>query len=249
MLRRVPALRAVAAVAFAVLALAGTDAGAASLQVAPTSLSLPPETRAEGLWLSNSGTDPVRVQLRLFRWTQVDGRDVLEPTRDLVVSPPMQTLAAGQRQLVRLVRTGGAPPTAQQAYRVIVDELPDTDPGREGLQFVLRYSIPVFLLPPATQPAAAPAITTRFVTGSDGMAALALENRGTLHAQVADLAYTGSDGTARAVLPGLVGYVLPGQRMQWSLKAPATDFRGGRFSARINGDAAEQALPLLDDAH
>lgn len=226
----------------ALAAFAGMDAGAASLQVAPTTLTLPADKAADGLWLSNSGAAPVKVQLRLFRWTQADGRDVLEATRDLVVSPPMQTLAPGQRQLVRLVRTGAAPP-AQAAYRVIVDELPDTDPAREGLQFVLRYSIPIFLDPAGVAPASH-ALSVRLDADADGDATLVAENRGGHYAQVADLSWLAGDGSTRTVLPGLVGYVLPGQRMRWSLKSPPAAFADGRFRARINGAVDEETLPL-----
>jgi len=98
-----------AAICLVLLALAG-QASAASLQVAPTMLTLQANQNADGLWLSNSGRAPVQVQLRVFRWTQVDGEERLEPTRDLVISPPMQTLPPGQRQLVRLIRTNPIPP-------------------------------------------------------------------------------------------------------------------------------------------
>ncbi|MCT4541825.1 molecular chaperone, partial [Pseudomonas aeruginosa] len=131
-------------------ALTAASSHAASLQVAPTSLQLTARQNAEALWISNSGTAPVDVQARVFRWTQRDGRDELEPTSELVVSPPMQALAAGQQQLIRVVRADPQPPPGQLAYRVIVDEVPPLDPNREGMQFVLRYSLPVFVQPDGT---------------------------------------------------------------------------------------------------
>jgi P pilus assembly chaperone PapD len=133
---------------------------AASLQVAPTSLQLSARQNAEALWVSNSGSAPVSVQARVFRWTQRDGRDQLDPTSDLVVSPPMQSLAAGQQQLIRVVRAQPEAPDAQLSYRVIVDEVPTLDPNRQGMQFVLRYSLPVFIQPDgsaAGKPAGLPA--------------------------------------------------------------------------------------------
>ncbi|MBD9367573.1 molecular chaperone [Xanthomonas sp. XNM01] len=226
--------------ALVVCGLASGAAMTASLQVAPTTLELQAGQDAEALWLSNSGTDPVQVQVRLFRWTQVDGRDELQPTQDLLISPPMQQLGAGQRQLVRIMRAGaGAPPT-QQYYRVIVDEVPAFDPDRSGMQFVLRYSVPVFVLPEG--PAGQPDLQWRLVPGDDGNAQIEVSNAGDGHAQIADLAQ-GDPERPLIVRAGLVGYVLPGMTMRWPLEHPASRFQDGRFSARINGEPEQTPLP------
>ncbi|KAB7771369.1 fimbrial biogenesis chaperone [Xanthomonas maliensis] len=225
------------------LALAGPglSAHAASLQLAPTSLTLQAQQTADGLWLSNSGSAPLQVQTRAYRWTQVDGADQLVPTQELLVSPPMRTLAAGERQLIRVIRAG-APPTSEEAsYRIIVDELPDnSNPDRKGMQFVLRYSVPIFLLPIGTT-APTSALQAEIVSGSNGMAELQLRNTGKAHAQVADVRHQ-VDGTFTNVLDGLVGYVLPGQTMRWSLGAPPARFAHGTLTARINGEAEERTL-------
>ena len=175
---------------FACALLAALIAGstqAASLQVAPTSLQLTARQNAEALWISNSGTAPVDVQARVFRWTQRDGRDELEPTTDLVISPPMQALAAGQQQLIRVVRADPQPPAGQQAYRVIVDEVPTLDPNRQGMQFVLRYSLPVFVQPEDKAPET-PELQATLLTQPDGTLALEVRNLGASYAQLADLA-------------------------------------------------------------
>lgn len=215
-------------------------AQAASLQLAPTSLSLRAEQAADGLWLSNSGGAPVQVQTRAYRWTQRDGQDQLEPTRELLVSPPMRTLAAGERQLIRVIRAGPPPTGEEHCYRIIVDELPTADAERKGMQFVLRYSVPIFLLPPGkSEPA--PSLSAQIVAGSDGLAQIQIRNTGDGHAQVADLQHR-VDGTTTNALNGLVGYVLPGQTMRWSLGAPMAQFARGSIIARINGEADERTL-------
>lgn len=213
---------------------------AASLQVAPTSLQLGPRQNAEELWISNSGTAPVDVQARVFRWTQRDGRDELEQTTDLVLSPPMQALAAGQQQLIRVVRQKPEPPGEQLSYRVIVDEVPDLDPSRQGMQFVLRYSLPVFVQPEAN-PEGKPDLQATLLTQPDGSLALEVHNRGTGYAQLADLA-TGPLERPQIFKPGLVGYVLSGQTMRWPLELPAARLDAASLSAKING--ASQATPL-----
>lgn len=141
--------RATGVALLALSLLAAAPAGATSLQVAPTSLQLEARQRAGELWLTNSGTSPVRLQVRVFRWVQQDGQEQLLPTEELLATPPMQELGAGQQQLVRVMRPNHEPPAAQQYYRLIVDEVPDLATRANGMQFVLRYSIPVFVQPRA----------------------------------------------------------------------------------------------------
>lgn len=220
--------------------LAVAVAHAASLQVAPTSLQLSARQNADALWISNSGTAPVQVQVRVYRWSQSGGQDRLDPTDDLQVSPPMQSLAAGQQQLVRVVRSDPQVPGAQLAYRVIVDELPTLDPGRSGMQFVLRYSLPVFVQPgdPGTAQ-----LQARQVLLDDGRPGLEVRNTGRAYAQLADLAI-GSGGRPQTVHPGLLGYVLGGQTMRWPLDLPPARLTGATFMARINGESDQTPLPV-----
>lgn len=222
------------------------SATAASLQVAPTSLQLAPRQNADALWLTNSGTAPVQVQVRVFEWRQDTGQDQLLPTTDLQVSPPMQSLAAGQQQLIRVVRSEPAAPTSQRAYRVIVDELPTVDPRRTGMQFVLRYSMPVFVQPGADTPLEH-VLQARVTRLDDGRPALEVHNSGTSYAQLADIGL-GPVDHPQIVHPGLLGYVLGGQTMRWPLDVPAARLAGTTFSAKINGESAQTPLPAAPPA-
>ena len=233
--------------ALAVAALSGVfalaPAMAAGLEVTPTSLTLPAGKRADGLWLSNTGDQPLHAQIRVFRWTQENGEERFEATRALAASPPMLALAPGARQLVRVIRLG-APPAAEEAYRLIVDELPPGDRERQaGLQFVLRYSVPVFLAPIGD---ATIAPDLRAQLQFDGaQARLAVHNRGSQHAQLADLSFVDAQGGRHAIAPGLLGYALAGQRMRWPLTESAELLRGpGTLKARVNGDSIERTQAL-----
>lgn len=215
---------------------------AAGLQVAPISLTLEAKRSADGIWLSNTGDAPLNAQLRVFRWTQPNGEDRLEASRGLVLSPPMLKLEPGARQLVRVIRTGAPPASNEEAYRLLVDEIPDEAAQRTGLNFVLRYSVPVFVAP------AGDAKTTPQLTWSlrgDATATLEVANAGRMHAQLASLAFADAGGAQTAISDGLLGYVLPGATMRWPLKAAATTFRnGGQLTARINGEALASPVAL-----
>ena len=220
--------------------LATGAAAAASLQVAPIGLALTPQQQAEALWLSNSGEQTLTAQIRVFAWTQHGGVERLEPTDDIVLSPPLAEVTAGGRQMVRVVRTDPAAPlpSHETAYRLIVDELPlARADGTSGVSFVMRYSIPLFVA--GTMPDATPALRAQW--RQDG-ATLRLEvrNDGDQRAQLADLHCAGDVAHLHA---GLLGYALARSTMRWSL--PATAPAGCTLSATING-RPQQPLTSAD---
>jgi fimbrial chaperone protein len=219
-------------------------ASASGLQVSPIGLRLTSTAQADALWLTNTGSDPVHAQVRVFRWSQAAGKDVLEPSRDLVVSPPMVTIAPGDRQMVRVIRQVPAPAGNESSYRVIVDELPIGADDRPGLKFVLRYSVPVFLAP-AGDPTANVALRASWEDSTEGPV-LRVSNAGSGHAQIADLVWHGTKGQRTVLLAGLVGYALPGSTMSWHLPQGA-EHAGGVVKARINGETSESTLVVDTD--
>lgn len=225
---------------------AALTAYASGLQVAPTSLALTPQQNADGLWLSNTGDAPLHAQVRVFRWTQDGGEERLTASHDLVASPPLVELAAGARQLVRVIRTQPPAPEREDAYRLLVDELPLPESAvaaqsRRGLQFVLRYSVPVFLVPSG----ATPQLQGRLVDAG-GQRLLVVANRGALHAQLGNLARLDAQGRRTELVPGLLGYVLAGSTMRWSLATGAPLMGAGdRLLSRINGGPDEQTVAIV----
>lgn len=229
----------------ACLCIASGLAAGAGLQVSPISLTLAPTQNADGLWLSNVGDDVLHAQVRVYRWTQDGGEDQLTTSRELIVSPPMLQLAAGGRQLVRVIRLGVPPADgAEQAYRVLIDELPIESEDRKGVQFVLRHSLPIFVTPAGSAPSAP---RLHWKLRHDGaQSVLEVSNSGGTHAQVADLTFTDAAGLRTTVAAGLLGYALPGARMRWAVKTPAVT-TGGRWEAMINGTTAPQDITPIDD--
>ncbi len=233
------------------LLLACSGTWASGLQVAPISLTLKPAQNADGLWLSNTGGDLIHAQVRVYRWTQADGNDQLTPSQDLVVSPPMLAIASGARQLIRVIRVA-APPNgpgaAEATYRLAIDELPvEPHSGKAQLQFVLHYSLPVFV-EPATG-TVAPHLQWQ-VIDQGGHGVLEVSNTGTGHAQLSGISYVDHAGKRSVIEGHKLGYVLPGATMYWPLNEPAKNFAGGgSLEARINGAPTTQAIPPADGTH
>jgi len=120
------------------------DASAASLRVAPVVLDAgTAATTTLRVW--NTDKAPVKIQVRVYRWTRDGNDDVLTPTKDVVVSPPLSSLKPGGENLIRIVRVADAPVTGREAYRVLVDQLPDPKARKAGVVSVLvRHAIPLF---------------------------------------------------------------------------------------------------------
>jgi fimbrial chaperone protein len=235
-------------VALLALAIASGGAAASGLQVAPVTLSLLPAQNADGLWLSNTGDSVIHAQVRVYHWSQDGSGDQLTPSQGLVISPPMLQLAVGEPQLVRVIRLGAPPNGAgavEDAFRVVIDELPVDMHGKKGLQFVLHYSLPVFVDPAGS--AAAPPLLRWSLQRDGDHAVLEVGNAGGSHAQLAGLSFIDSAGRRSEITPGLLGYVLPGATMHWVLKPPVAVFAsGGTLEASINGAKATQTLSLAD---
>ena len=77
------------------LALLSRYALAATLQVAPVTLDLQSDQRAAAIYLTNSGKAAIHAQIRVYEWTQKNGKDVLVATGEVVSSPAMTSLAPG----------------------------------------------------------------------------------------------------------------------------------------------------------
>src|SRR5699024_8469373 len=182
----------------------------------------------------------LHAQVRVYRWSQEGGTDRLEPSRALVVSPPMMQLAAGASQLVRVIRTGAPPATVEAAYRLVVNELPKTA-SEGGLNFVLRYSIPVFVQPTGGNELQ-PDLHWSLVRDGGHMS-LAVRNRGSGHAQISAVHMLDAAGHRQVLKKGLLGYVLPGQEMRWQLGTAAAALNSGAaLQARVNGETVTPAL-------
>ncbi len=194
---------------------AAPAAQATSLRVSPILLDVRAPGAAATVTLRNDEARPLDVQIRVFRWTQVQGKDVLEPTTDVVASPPMAALAPQAEYVVRVVRVTKRPMAAEESYRLVVDELPNPAERRNGtVTFVLRYSIPVFF--GAGKVADASVAWTARRSGNAYV--VSATNSGGKRLRVSNLTLNDAHGALQP-REGLVGYVLPGATMTWPVRS------------------------------
>jgi len=96
------ALRGLATVFFLLMLLTAAVAKAGSFSVSPVRASLSAQERVVALRVSNSGTEPSSIQAELMAWRQQGGEEIHEPSRDVLVTPPIFTVPAGDTQVIRV---------------------------------------------------------------------------------------------------------------------------------------------------
>jgi fimbrial chaperone protein len=164
-----PLLPPLALLALAILLLVGlprpsmAQSNGGSILIWPVGPVIEADKRAAALWLENPGSAPVTLQVRVYGWAQVDGKNAYAPQDAILGTPPIVSIAPGAKQLIRLTRTVDTPAGTEAAYRVVVDEIPAArSPAETGaaVSFRMRYSLPLFAYGPGlaspdaqTQPA------------------------------------------------------------------------------------------------
>ncbi|MDZ3990872.1 molecular chaperone [Pseudomonas sp. Teo4] len=240
------------------LLLASVPAGAAtSVLIWPIDPVLEAGQKAGALWLENRGTAPTSLQVRVFAWRQGDYQEQFQAQRDIIGSPPVATIAPGQKQLVRLTRIANSPVGQEQAYRIIIDEIPSplpTDTSSQGttaaIRLQMRYSVPLFVYgeglwgkpdPEGRRSADSvgkPQLSWRAVT-VQGKPYVELRNTGPVHARLTDVVVQ-QGNQSRPLAEGLLGYVLPGASMRWP--APMAPNAGSVLKGRVNGQELAEAI-------
>jgi len=227
-------LRVSSKLALAMLVLGSGQAMASSLQVTPVRIQVETPAAASTITVSNPGDAPLAAQLRIFKWTRVNGEDTLEPTKDVVASPPLARLAPGQPYVVRIIRVNKKPVDGEETYRLLVDEIPNPQALAPsfGPRFAIRHSIPVFF----TDPAANPKLSWAAVI-KKGKLILEARNEGGRRVRISALKVTNGSGAPLSFGDGFLDYVFARSSEQWTATVPLKGFApGGNITILAQGD-------------
>jgi fimbrial chaperone protein len=152
--------------------------------LSPVGLTIKGRDLSGSVIASNQGTAPIILQVEVFDWKQVDGKDVRTESAGLVPVPALVRVETNGRQLIRIVPRPGERGPKQQAYRVVVSELPAEGAAQGlGAKLSLAMDIPVFLDPPGTG-ALKPAVAWEFLPAQ---AELRVKNAGTRYFRLHDV--------------------------------------------------------------
>lgn len=210
-----------------VAAVLSTSAAASGLRLTPLRLDLSAHQTSNQIELSNFGSTVVPVQVSVHAWSQEDGVDRYVPSKDIFFAPPIVSVPAGGKAIVRFRMRGGAPKDAERSYRIYFHETaPPKVDNRGGMSFRLKLGVPLFVSP------VKPGFPTLNISGQSGAdaVALTLANTGKAHVKVLGMALYPADvnrddprGAVASATHSRKGsnYLLPGSTHEWSVPIPS----------------------------
>jgi len=220
--------------------LSGT-AQAAVLEISPVVISLAAGQSATTIEIRNRGDAPAAVQVRAYAWAQAGDEDVLTPTRDIILSPPIFTVPVGGSQTLRLLSRGGAAVAGERSYRLLLDEVPAASQGQQ-IVIALRASLPVIIAAASPAPKG---LQWRVDRGPGGETVLSATNAGLGYDAVQAIAVTLADGSRRsAVARGKNPYILAGAERHWVVDGHRLPAGGLRLNVTSRNGKSEQTLAL-----
>jgi fimbrial chaperone protein len=191
-------------------------ASAGTFTLSPLRVELSGQAATAAVTVRNEEDSPALVQAESLLWTQAEGEEKLDPTRDLLVSPSVFTLPPKGSQLVRVALRRPPDATRELSYRLILQEVPpEASPDFSGLKVTLRLSVPVFAAP---ETPAKPDLAWSATRAADGGIIVRADNSGGLHARVLSFTLAPTSGNGPVLQNSVATYVLPGQYRTWTLE-------------------------------
>lgn len=204
-----------------------TSCFAGTFSVRPTRVELSDKHSRDVIQIDNPTDEPVSLQLKLLAWSQVDGKDLLHPTRDILATPQIVTIKARASQLVRVGALRKADLKSELAYRLLLEEIPaPVPPDFKGLQVLLKVSVPVFLLPANSKREKFEASLSEI---DSTLISLRIVNSGNVSVHLRDISLHPADSPETILATSQSSlYVLPAQQGSVIFNATKLDF-GKKF--------------------
>lgn len=193
-------------------------AGAGQFGVSPIRIDLDRSARSGAITVSNDEqAGPLRVQLRLFEWTQdAEGKDAYRENEDLLYFPRLMAMEKGEQKLVRVgLRT--PPPEREKSYRLFIEELPAApEPGGARVAIAVRFGVPIFLKPVQEEIRG----EIEKLEMEKGVLRVGVRNSGNVHFTIKSI-QAGSGEAFSKEAPGW--YLLAGAAREHRIEVPAQD--------------------------
>jgi fimbrial chaperone protein len=209
------------AAGFALLAaffLAANSALGGEFNINPIRVYLDGKTRSGTVVVENLGDEVLTVQATMNSWTQEDGKeDLIAPTEDLLVSPPIFKVQPKSKQTVRIANLKKPDPKLEGAYRLYLQEVPPPrKPDEPGMSVAVRISLPIFIAPSDAKAQAAVKWKAEPIDAKN--IRLILANSGNAHIQINGISVNLPDGASMGSIPSMMTYILPGQSHTFKIK-------------------------------
>jgi fimbrial chaperone protein len=204
-----------------------------------TQLNLSSKQPIDTIKFSNPNSDiPVSLQIKLVRWTQNNGNDVYQQTKDLIASPPQVQILPEKTRLVRVGWRSPGPVSQEMAYRMIVTDLTPYKQKANSVVLKLQINLPIFIEPDNVILKAEWQVKR---IGNNKLNIM-ITNVGNIHLKISKLTLTNANNEVVASQPTMI-YVFPGQSKQGTIsvsKSPGQSVNivaltdNGNINATVN---------------
>ena len=208
-------------IAFALSLLAAAlPAVAGSFSISPLRVELSDRKRIEALTVRNEQDSEAVIQVLAQAWTQSDGQDILQATRDVLATPAVFTLAPKGQQIIRVALRRPADTERELTYRILLQEVPNaTSSDFNGLRVSLRLSLPIFVAPTGGASFKLDSALSWRTELRDEKLLVETVNTSKRHVQIFDCAATFDESTP-AMRNSVGKYLLAGSRTSWTIAPP-----------------------------
>lgn len=183
--------------------------------VDPVRVSLSARAPLASMTVRNTGSETSVLQVETLSWSQGSGRMTLEPTRDVLATPPLFTIPPGATQLIRLGLRRPADGQRELTYRVILHEVLAPAPDTKGMRVALDVSIPIFVQPLAP---CAPSLQWHLSRGANQELRLDVANSGTAHVRLETLEIAEAGAARPLARKDLSAYLLANDTRSWTME-------------------------------
>lgn len=198
----------------------------ASFNVLPVRVYMVPQNPVSSVQVTNRSDQAVMIQSKTVDWKQPDGTQVLTPTNDIIVSPPIFELQAGDSQVVRIAVNADSSISKEQTYRLFLTEVPMDQAetkNTSGVDVALRLSLPIFVTPTTSSVDLSASI--RGLCSDQDNVNLQVSNVGSKHVMLLKMQINKQDGApVKEVFQP--AYLLTDSKRNWDLQlteSPITD--------------------------
>jgi len=187
---------------------------ASDLAVNPVRITLSGDVRVAAVNVRNAGAERIVLQLQALDWSMHDGVEDYTASDDILATPPVFAIEAGQTRVVRVGLARPVDRASERSYRLFLQEVPAAGTESNSVRVALRIGIPIFVEPtvPASQ------LTWRATRAGEHAIVLEATNSGNLHYQVAQAVLKLPESGAVWGRTTSAGYVLPGDVRRWRIE-------------------------------
>lgn len=191
---------------------------ATGLDISPIYLEVSQENPSTILTLTNNNSTPMSYEITAKQWSQANNQDILTPTDQLIISPPIVKIQPKETQIIRIEPReflSALPPkaiTTEKSYRVFIDELPDRSQKNQGVTLITNFSLPFFVA--TDQPKKQ--LLWDMKTQPKNEFEIQATNMGNEHVRVTHLALREPHHQAFSQ-QNVLTYILPGQTHSWTV--------------------------------